>query len=58
LLWLGLVNVKLKIKSESKSITKIIKAEVSFMNGWYIDDEDVTKACEKAAVKILKKLVV
>lgn len=40
-----------------KHITRLIRREVSYFNGWWVSDENVDKACEKAAQKVLRYLV-
>jgi hypothetical protein len=50
-----MAQVKRKHAS-SKHIRKLIKEEVSFFNGWLVEDKRVDDACQRAAVRILRYL--
>lgn len=39
-----------------KHVTKLIRREVSFFNGWAVSESNVDEACEKAATKVLRYL--
>lgn len=43
-------------KTEKEHVAKLIRREVSFFNGWWVEEETVQKACEKAAKKVLRYL--
>ena len=41
-------------KMDKIRLGKIVARQVSFFRGWYVSDETMQKACEKAAENVLR----
>lgn len=46
-------NKKYTTEKTKKDLAEIIRSELSFTNGWYIDDDSYDEVCEKAAQRII-----
>jgi len=45
-----------KREPDKKHMTKLIRREVSYFNGWSVSEERVTEACANAVESILRYL--